>query len=457
MPTARDMFAAMDYANLFAAIVNSTDAAVVSKNLDGTILTWNPAAERIFGWTAAEMIGQSIRKLIPADLQGEEDRILAAVRRGERSLQFETERVRKDGQRIHIAVLVSPVLDRAGQVVGASKIARDITGEVRVRRALAEVEMRFALMADNIAQLAWIADPEGRISWYNKRWFEYTGVSAEDMANDGWRSLHHPNHLERVVNHAAACMRAGEEWEDTFPLRGADGQYRWFLTRAVPLRNSGGEIVCWFGTNTDITEQRAAERQIELLLMEVNHRSRNLLTVVQSLAERTAAEDGAEFLPRLRQRIAGLAANQDVLVRRNWREVPLVELVDAQLEFLEQRRTQVERSGPDLVIQARAAESVSMALHELATNAEKYGALSVPGGRVTIGWAVEPDEQGGQFRLTWTESGGPPVTPPTRRGFGRRIIEDVPARKLRGTVDCRFDPAGFRFTLTCPADHVVEV
>jgi len=367
----QEPFAAMDYAGLFAAIVNSVDAAVISKTLDGRILSWNPAAERIFGWTAKEMIGQSIRRIIPEERQSEEDDILARVERGENSIQLRTERLRKDGTRVHLEIMVSPVKDRDGRIIGASKIGRDITREVETRRALNAAETRFRLMADNIAQLAWIADAKGWMFWYNKRWFDYTGTTQQDVEGNGWRDQIHPDHVERVEAHVARCLKEGVEWEDTFPIRAADGTYGWFLSRAVPLRDkSSGDIVCWFGTATDITERRAAERQIELLLMEVNHRSRNLLTVVQSLAERTA-EHSEDFLPRLRERIAGLAANQDVLVKRNWRQVPLSELVDAQLAFLEDRLEQVERDGPEVIIQPGAAESLSMALHEMATNAEK--------------------------------------------------------------------------------------
>lgn len=450
-----DPFAAMDYAGLFAAIVNSVDAVVISKTLEGIVLSWNPAAERIFGWSADEMVGQSIRRIIPEERQAEEDKILERVARGENSIQMRTKRLRRDGSLVDLEIMVSPVRDRNGQVIGASKIGRDITREVETRLALNAAEMRFRLMADNIAQLAWIADAKGWMFWYNKRWFEYTGTTLEDVEGGGWRDQIHPDHVQQVDRHVTCCLDQGIEWEDTFPIRAADGTYGWFLCRAVPLREEG-RIVCWFGTATDITERRTAERQIELLLMEVNHRSRNMLTVVQSLAERTA-ENSEDFLPRLRQRIAGLAANQDVLVKRNWRHVPFSELVEAQLAFLEDRLDQVECDGPEVIIQPGAAESISMALHEMATNAEKYGALSVAGGRVKIHWRIEPGEGEPRFVLAWRESGGPRVAKPARRGFGSRIIEDVPARKLRADVECRYDPEGFHFTLSCPVSHVFEL
>ena len=446
----------MHTADLFAAIVEDSDAAIIAKDLEGRVLAWNRAAQKTFGWTAAEMIGQPIRRIIPADRQAEEDEILATIRRGESVDRLETVRLHKDGSLIDIAVLVSPLRDASGAVIGASKIARDIREELRTRRALQDYETRFELMADNITQLAWIGDAAGSLYWYNRRWFDYTGTTLEEMAGWGWEKVHHPDHVDRVVAHVKEGFGTGTAWEDTFPLRGADGQYRWFLTRAVPLRDEAGKMVCWFGTNTDITELRDAERRIELLLMEVNHRSKNLLSVVQSMARRTAST-AEDFIPRLEQRIAALAANQDVLVQRNWSAIPLRELIEAQLMFLEQAEAQTQLIGPDVVIQPATAEALSMALHELATNAMKYGAYSVPAGMVKISWDLGGTGCDEEFVLRWTESGGPPVPQNGQPGFGTRIIRDVPSGRLRGEVETEYAPQGFRFTLRCPAANVLAL
>ena len=446
----------MDSADLFKAIVEHSDAAIIAKDLNGIVLAWNRAAQDAFGWSAAEMIGHPIRRIIPADRQTEEDEILATIRGGESVDRLETVRLHKDGSLIDIAVLVSPIRDASSAVIGASKIARDIREELRTRRALQDYETRFALMADNITQLAWIGDAEGSLNWYNRRWFDYTGTTLEEMAGWGWEKVHHPDHVERVVAHVKEGFGSGTEWEDTFPLRGADGQYRWFLTRAVPLKDEAGKVVCWFGTNTDVTELRDAERRIELLLMEVNHRSKNLLSVVQSMARRTASTS-EDFIPRLEQRIAALAANQDVLVQRNWSSIPLRELIEAQLMFLEQAEAQTQLIGPDVVIQSNTAEALSMALHELATNADKYGAFSVPGGLVKITWDVGGTGTDAEFVLRWTESGGPSVPQNGQPGFGTRIIRDVPSGRLRGEVETEYAPQGFRFTLRCPAANVLAL
>lgn len=440
--------------SLLAAIVESSSDAIIGKALDGTILSWNASAERIFGYSSAEMVGQSIRLVIPAERQAEEDAIIAAISAGQRVETFETVRVRKDGGEVRVTVTVSPIHDETGKVVAASKIARDVTEAYNIKQALADSEIRFRVMADNIAQLAWIAGPDGGLTWYNRRWYDYTGTTFADMAGWGWRLVHHPDHIVRVEERFRECIAEGTEWEDTFPLRGADGRYRWFLSRAQPMRDDSGAILCWFGTNTDITEQLEAERRIELLMLEVNHRAKNMLAMIQSLARRSAAQGGGNgnFLVRLEQRIASLAANQDLLVRRAWADVPLDELVEVQLSFLGDVLAQVERSGPPVRVTPAAAEAIGMALHELATNALKYGALCVPEGRILIAWRGGGEDG---LELEWTERGGPPVTEPSVRGFGSRLIADVPRGKLGAAVSMEYAPAGFRWTLRSAAAGVL--
>ncbi|MCB2077442.1 MAG: PAS domain-containing protein, partial [Novosphingobium sp.] len=286
----------------------------------------------------------------------------------------------------------------------------------------------------------------------NKRWFDYTGTTLSDMEGWGWKSVHHPDHVDRVVARVQHSWDTGELWEDTFPLRGADGEYRWFLSRALPIRNDAGVIQYWFGTNTDVTEMRNAEKRIELLLMEVNHRSKNMLAVVQSLARRTLTKGGEE-LERLEQRIHSMAASQDLLVHRAWSSIPVREMVQAQLAFVEDSvRDQVRFDGPAINLSPAAAEAISMALHEMATNALKYGALSDMAGKVTIAWGVDPEEN---FWIEWRESGGPAVKQPEKKGFGSRVIEDVPRGKLDGNVRIEFAEHGFSWRLDCPSHRCV--
>ena len=151
---------------------------------------------------------------------------------------------------------------------GAEKAALSIAAQAgsaidraRMSTRISQSEKRFRQLANSIPQLAWMTDGTGAIHWYNDRWFEYTGTTIDSMRGWGWQSVHHPDHIDRVVEHFKSCIAAGEAWEDTFPLRGADGAYRWFLSRAFPLHDDGGKVTAWFGTNTDITEQYLAEQQ----------------------------------------------------------------------------------------------------------------------------------------------------------------------------------------------------
>ncbi|MEO6001502.1 MAG: PAS domain S-box protein, partial [Opitutus sp.] len=164
-----------------AAIVKSSDDAIVSKTLAGIIVTWNPGAEKIFGYSATEAIGQSMLMLFPPDRLAEEADILARIGRGENVSHFETVRLSKSGQLLDVSVTLSPIIDHQGKIVGASNIARDITSRKRTERAAHESEQRFKTMANSISQLAWIAQGDGYIFWYNDRWYEYTGTTPEEM------------------------------------------------------------------------------------------------------------------------------------------------------------------------------------------------------------------------------------------------------------------------------------
>ena len=432
--------------DFYAALVASSDDAIVAKDLDSIVVAWNPAAERLFGYTADEMIGESIRRLFPPDRQNEEDLILERILAGERVGQFFTKRLHKDGRLLDVLITVSPVRDGNGTIVGASKIARDATPILESQRRLHESEERFRMLADNISQFAWIARPDGHAVWYNRRWYDFTGMTLEETQGLGWRKLHHPDHLPRAEEHFRKSLESGEEWEDTFPLRSKGGEYRWFLSRATPIRDENGEIVWWFGTNTDITEQREQAEQIRLLLMEVNHRSKNMLSTVQAIARRSVGDDGS-FIRRFEDRLRSLATNQDILVKRAWREIPVSELVEVQLAFLSGAHGDVRANGPDCALTPRAAEVVGMALHELATNSLKYGALSAKAGQVEIAWAFSADG----FAMEWCESGGPLVRPPEHTGFGATLIRDVPRHNLNAEVELDYRLEGLRWSLTCDA------
>ena len=249
---------------LLSAIVDSSDDAIISKDLDGVITSWNKSAERLFGYTAAEAIGQTVANLlIPEDRQEEEPNILALLRKGERVDHFDTVRRRKDGSLIDISLTISPVRNAQGVIIGASKIARDITESKRIQAKLVESEARFRQLADAMPQIVWTARPDGYVDYYNERWYEFTGTGRFAFGDASWEPILHPQDLQIARDTWYAAVHSGDPYniECRF-LDRRENRWRWFMGRAVPVRDAGESIVKWFGTYTDIDEQKQVEDQL---------------------------------------------------------------------------------------------------------------------------------------------------------------------------------------------------
>lgn len=300
-----------------AAIVSSSDDAIISKTLDGVITSWNAAATHILGHEPDEIIGQPITRIIPAHLQAEEDMIIGKVRRGERTEHFDTQRLRKDGTLVPLSITVSPVRDAAGRIVGASKVARDIT------------------------------------------------------------------------------------------------------------------------------ERRKHEQLQRMQLDELNHRVKNILATVQALAaqslrgERTVPEARSILLGRLR----ALSESHGQLSHNAWRSVPLQVLME---QILRPFGNRVACSGPAVQLNSQEAVSWGMVVHELATNAARYGALSQPAGHVQASWKLSDQRD---LEFAWMESGGPPTVAPARKGFGTIFIERAVDGALGGLAQFDYRPGGLQVRL----------
>jgi PAS domain S-box-containing protein len=328
------------------------------------------------------------------------------------------------------------------------KRARTFRQRSQERQRQSEAEFR--MLADNIAQLAWMADAGGTAYWFNKRFFDYTGLTEADLDDLPKRqALNHPDHTERVRANFRLAVEAGRPWEDTFPLRGKDGEYRWFLSRALPIHDEDGRVVRWFGTNTDITERLQAEEQRTLLINELNHRVKNTLATVQSLAMQTLREDeqNKEPLALFNSRLATLSRAHDILTNENWKGAQLRQIVDQSIAPF-RTTDRIDVGGPDTRVTPKQALALSIVLHELGTNAMKYGALSDQAGRITLAWSVDE----GALHMSWRESGGPPVAPPTRRGFGTRLIEQSLSNDLGGEARILYLPAGVVAQMSTPLE-----
>jgi PAS domain S-box-containing protein len=238
-----------------------------------------------------------------------------------------------------------------------------------------------------------------------------------------------------------------------------DGSTCWHDLHVEPLRGEGGEVVGLTCASVDITDRKENEAHLRLLMRELTHRSKNLLAVIQAMARRTARHVGSidAFLDQFSARLQALASSHDLLVRESWHGASLIELVRSQLAaHVDRDEVQVLIDGPPVLLKPEAAQNLGLAMHELATNAAKYGALSVPEGRVSIKWHCRPDGvDGHSLDLTWAEQSGPRVKPRRKRGFGSLVIEGNLARALDAQVEWTFEPEGTRCHIVIPPSQIL--
>jgi PAS domain S-box-containing protein len=261
---------------------------------------------------------------------------------------------------------------------------------------------------------------------------------------------------ETIVGMKRQVMQTGKPVDGEVSV-GAGDETHWLDFHIEPLTDPSDHIVGLTCAMIDITERKASEDHLRLLMRELTHRSKNLLAVIQSIARQTARHSGSieSFLDQFAARTQALATSHDLLVQESWYGASLSELVRLQLgHYLDHRAPDITMEGPSIVLKPEAAQGLGLALHELATNAAKHGALSTPSGRVTIEWRRLSPTEGYGLELIWTERGGPPVTAPARRGFGSLVIEQNLARSLNADVDLTFAPDGLRCRVRVPLEHI---
>lgn len=319
--------------------------------------------------------------------------------------------------------------------------------------ALADSEVshaQFRALANSIPNLAWMADPDGWVFWYNQRWYDYTGTTPEEMVGWGWQAVHDPDVLPEMLKRWTKALRKGEAFEMTFPLRrGSDGSFRMFVTRAEPLRENG-QVVGWFGTNTDITEQERTRERLQLVINELNHRVKNTLAAVHSIAANSFRHSSEKDYETFEKRLIALSAVHDLLTRDGWAKTSVREAIEIATSMFEASRFDI--GGEELEIEPRLASALAMTLHELSTNAAKYGALSVDEGRVEISWTSERVGERKFLVFRRIETGGPPVQDPERAGFGVKLIKRATATESGASVKHEFLREGVRCAIRVPID-----
>ena len=425
-----------------AAIVDSSDDAIISKDLNGVITTWNKGAQRIFGYLPEEVIGKPITILIPADRRNEEDAIIEQIRRGQRVEHYETVRQRKDGGLIDISLTVSPVKNAQGRIIGASKIARDITERKQSREILGA-----------LPEAVYTTDSTGHLTYYNDaaaNFWGYRPKLGDAQWCGSWRLLrldgsHLPHH---------ECPMALAIKENR-PIRGVeaiaerpDGTRVPFLPFPTPLHDASGKVVGAVNMLVDITERKRNDEQIAILAREAEHRAKNVLATVQAAVNLSHADTADGVKEAIAGRIQALANVHALFVESRWNGAELHSLVTQELApYCQAGGTRVLIDGAKILLETATAQTIAVFLHELATNAAKYGALSAPEGQVQVEWSQAAD---GRFVLRWTETGGPPVKPPTRQGFGTRVMGAMIEGQLKGEVDFAWHAGGLVCEIVIP-------
>jgi PAS domain S-box-containing protein len=344
----------------------------------------------------------------------------------------------------------SPVLDENGRPAGVIAIVVETTDKVLTQQRLVESERRFRALTHASSDIIYRMSPD----WNEMRQLDGRSFLADtDSPTIAWMSDYllpeDRPHMQAAIDEAVRHVRP---FQQEHRVRQADGSVGWVFSRAVPMTDEDGRIVEWFGAATDITERRRTNAHLRLVINELNHRVKNTLAMVQAIAMRTF-RDAPSFEHAQEQfgsRLVALAEANDLLTGERWAGASLRSAIERAMRPHQQDAARVALDGEDVRISPKTALALALAIHELSTNAVKYGAWSGEEGLVSIDWRVEQ----GRLHMRWRETGGPAVAPPTRRGFGSRLIERGLAGELGGRVSLQFEAEGVRCVIDAPMTFV---
>jgi PAS domain S-box-containing protein len=355
------------------------------------------------------------------------------------------------------------------QTQGLTVLAKQVAVQLEARRrehhvsswaqdhavALSDSETKFRTLADAMPQMVWSTLPDGYHDYYNARWYEFTGMPEGSTNGEAWNGMFHPDDQDRAWARWRHSLDTGEPYEIEYRLRHHSGAYRWTLGRAMPIRDASGRITRWFGTCTDIHEQRQMAEQREIVSHELSHRIKNIFSVIAGLIGLSAREhpEIAPVAEELRERVMSLGRAHDyVRPHSSQSESKLGQnsllgiLREIFAPYVSGAQPRVKISGSDMEIDDRSATPLALLFHELATNAAKYGALSRPEGSVTL----DVHKSGESCLFFWREQGGPEIKAPDTESFGTRLISLSAERQLGGTISRDWAKDGLAVSLQIP-------
>jgi PAS domain S-box-containing protein len=430
--------------------IGETDAA-------GRFLHVNAAFEAITGYPPDELLGMTFDQFTHADDRGEDVALYMDQVAGlQDTYAIEKRYVRKDGAEVFVEVLSSTVRNADGSFGYGVRVVKDVSDRKRAELHLQESERRSRELLDALPIAVYTTDPAGRITYYNEAAVAFSGrrpVLGMDEWCVTWK-LFWPDGTPLPHNECpmALALKDGVETRGVEAIaERPDGSRRTFNPYPTVLRDSSGSMIGAINVLVDVTDRKQADEEQKILIDELNHRVKNTLATVQSISLHTYRSTPDAFVERFEDRLVALSKAHDLLTRRRWAGLGLGELMEQEFgPYSDQDDARIVLVGPELTLSTRAALALSMVLHELVTNAAKYGALSIEGGKVRVGWSIELSDTGNSLALRWSERGGPAVEIPTRRGFGRRLIERTITKDLAGRADLQFNPGGLQCFISFP-------
>jgi len=440
---------------LFELVVESSeDFAIFTLDGSGIVTSWNRGAEHLFGYTEAEMRGCSGDLIFtPEDrVSGTFAEELSKASADGRALD-ERWHQRKNGSRFWASGLMMPLRSGSG---GFFKITRDRTEQHQAAQRLRENEERFRILATSIPQLVFLTRPDGSRTWPSPQWVAFTGLSFDRSLGSGWLEAIHPDDLDATQRAWGEAQTKGEYYIEHRVRRETDGEYLWHQTRAKPIEGENSVSSDWVGTMTDINDLRALQSRQHVLMAELQHRTRNLLSVVQSIANQTIRTSNSleSFGTQFGNRLRALSRVQSLLAEVEDQVIDLHAVVIGELAAhsdVDMYSSKIKVIGPAVALPPSAAQALGLALHELATNAVKYGALAQPTGRLEVTWDVKATIPTAEVALLWRESGvSMPSVPPKRSGYGRELIERALPYQLGAKTQLEFEPDGVRCAIVVP-------
>ncbi|WMT92514.1 PAS domain S-box protein [Pelagibacterium sp. H642] len=442
-----------------AATYEAATIGIAEADASGRLLRVNDALCRMLGLSRDKLLAMSFYDYTHKDDRERDAASYARQTRGELdSYVLRKRATRGDGRTIYLDIHSSSVRDEDGEFRYGVRVIQDVTAVKQMEDQIRSSEQHLRVLLEALPAAVYTTDAEGRITFYNKAAVEMSGRTPEpgDMWCVTWRLF---NTDGTPLPHDQCPMAIA--LKENRPVRGAeavaerpDGTRVPFIPYPTPLHDEEGNLVGAVNMLVDITERKQAESRQKTLIDELNHRVKNTLATVRSLTAQTIrhADNLDDFLVRFEARLLALARAHDLLTRRHWEDAPLESLArDVLTPLAGEAAGRVTLNGPSIELTSREALSLTMALAELGTNAIKYGALSSETGSLTLNWHLQ-DAAGSHSRLIleWQERGGPVVKPPTRRGFGTRLMEGCIEHDLRGEFDLVFYPEGVFCSISIP-------